>query len=61
MRTMVVVVVPPLLDDGFRFLQGVKHLCVQEFIAELAVEALVVAVLPGTTRLDISSPDTQVF
>ena len=58
---MVVVVVAPLLDDGFCFLQGVKHFGIQEFITELSIEALVVAVLPGTARLDIGSPDTQVF
>jgi hypothetical protein len=47
-----VVVLPPTLDEHLRLLQRVEDLAVQQFVPELAVEGLVVAVLPWTARLD---------
>ena len=49
----------PLLDEDDRLGQCVEDLCVQELISELAVEALVVAVLPRTTRLDVERLDSE--
>ena len=43
---------PPLLDEYSGLGQCVEDLPVQELISQLAVEALVVAVLPRTARLD---------
>ncbi len=48
---MVVVPAPPLQHD-LGFAQRVEDLAVQQLVPQLAVEALVVAVLPGTARLD---------
>ena len=42
-----IVVAPPLLDQHFGLLQRVEDLAVEQLVPELAVEALVVAVLPG--------------
>ena len=53
MRSLVVVVVSPALDNGRSFSQVVEHLHVETLVAELAVEALPVRILPRTTRLDI--------
>ena len=54
-----IVMVSPLLNDGFGFPEGIKHLCVEKFIPQLAIEALVISVLPGATRLDVSGPHPQ--
>jgi hypothetical protein len=44
-------VAPPFFDDDLSFAQGVEDLPVQQFIAEPAIEALIVAVLPwGMSR-----------
>ena len=55
MRSDAVVVPPPLLDHDAGFLHGVEHLAVEEFVPQLRVEALAIAVLPGTARLDVGS------
>ena len=41
---------PPPLDQNLRLLQGAEDLSVQQLVAELAVEALHVAVLPRWYR-----------
>ena len=46
------VVAPPGLDQHPRLGEAVEDLAVQQFIAKRAVEALVVAVLPGRVRRD---------
>ena len=48
-----VAVPSPLLDEHLRLFERVEDLSVQELVPELAVEALVVAVLPRTARLDV--------
>ncbi len=48
-----VVTVPPSFDQNFSLLERIEDFRVQELVPELAVEALVVAVLPGTAGLDI--------
>ena len=47
-----IVLAPPLLDQHVRLRQRVEDLPVQQLVPELAVEALVVAVLPRAARLD---------
>ena len=47
MRPDGVVVPPPLLDDNSRLFEAVEDLPVEQLVTQLAVEALVVAVLPG--------------
>jgi hypothetical protein len=51
-RPDLVVVASPSLDQHFRLLQRVEGLGVEKLVPELAVEALVVAVLPGAAGLD---------
>ena len=52
MRPFGVVMHSPLLDDDFGLLEAVEDLPVKQFIPELSIETLVVAVLPWATRLD---------
>ncbi len=47
MRSLCIVMDAPLLDDDLGFPKAVEDLAVQEFVPELAVEGLAVAVLPG--------------
>jgi hypothetical protein len=47
-----VAVFPPTLDRRFGFPQRVEELPVEKFVAQLAVEALAVPVLPRAPRLD---------
>jgi hypothetical protein len=42
----------PLLDQHLGFLERVEHLAVQQLIAELAVEALDIAILPRAAGLN---------
>ena len=49
----------PLLDEDDSLGQCVEDLSVQELVSELAVEALVVAVLPRTARLYVERLDTD--
>jgi hypothetical protein len=48
-----VVVSPPAPDDHLGLLERVEDLPVQEFVAQLGVEALAVPVLPGAAWLDV--------
>ncbi len=52
MRSSGIVQPSPLLDEYDGLVQGVEDLTVQELVPQLAVEALVVAVLPWTARFD---------
>ena len=47
---------PPSLDQHLGFLERVEDLAVQQLVAQLAVEALVVAVLPRAAALDEQRP-----
>src|SRR5690554_5054465 len=55
-RSLVVVVLPPVRDQDFRFVQGREELQVQELVAQASVEALVETVLPRRARLDEQGP-----
>jgi len=52
MRSHRVVVLTPAFDNDLRLGQRVEDLPVQQLVAQLAVEALAIAVLPGTTGID---------
>lgn len=54
MGTDRVVVTPPSFDHDLRFLQRVEEIAVDQFVAQLAVETLAVAVFRGTSWLDVS-------
>lgn len=43
----------PLLDHDAGLLEGVEHLAVEEFIAQLRVEVLAVAILPWAPWFDV--------
>ncbi len=58
-RSDLVVVLPPGGDGGPGLLQRPEPLLVQALVAELAVEALDVAVLHGSPRLDQDMPDAM--
>ena len=49
----------PLLDEYRCLGQCVEDFAVQEVVSQLSVEALVVAVLPRTARLDVERLDTE--
>ena len=53
MGTDRIVVLSPSLDQHLRLLQSVEDFHVQKFVSEFAIEALVVAVLPGTAGFDV--------
>src|SRR6516225_7323116 len=53
MGSVVVVLVPPVVEEELGFEQGVERLQVEEFAAEVAVEGLDVGVLPGCAWLDV--------
>ena len=55
-RTDRVVVPSPCFDHDLCLLQRVEDLAIEQFVAELAVEALAVAVLPRAAGLDIGRP-----
>ena len=46
------VVAAPALDHHLGFVERREDLAVEQFVPELGVEALAVAILPGTARLD---------
>jgi len=49
----------PALDQDDRFLQRVEDLPVEQLVPQLAVEALIVAVLPWRARLDVEGLHTD--
>ena len=51
MRSLCIVMDAPLLDDDLGFPEAVEDLAVQQFVPELAVEGLAVAVLPVSSPL----------
>ena len=51
-RSLGIIVAPPFFDDDLGFAQRVEDLAVQQLVAEPAVEALTIAVLPGAARFD---------
>ena len=53
MRSDRVVVLAPLRDDDLCFLEAVEDFTVEQFVAQLAVEAFAVAVLPGASWRDV--------
>ena len=60
MRTNLVVVKTPGFDDGLGFGSGAEPLHAQALVAELAVEALADAILPGLAGVDQRGLDALV-
>ena len=58
-RAHPVVVLAPHLDDDLGFASGTEPLDAQTFIAELAVEGFVRAILPRLARIDDGGDDVQ--
>ena len=56
MRSHRIVVLPPSFDDGLGFLQRVEDLAIEQFVTKLRVEALAIAILPGTAGHDVGGP-----
>ena len=56
MGTLRVVVQTPALDDDPRLREAVEDLTVEQFVAELGIEALAVAILPRTAGLNKRGP-----
>ena len=52
MRPHRIVVPPPLFDEDLGFLERREDLAVQQLVSQLAVERLVVTILPRAARLD---------
>lgn len=50
----------PLLDDDPGFLQAVEDFAIQQFIAQLAVEAFTIAIFPRTSWFDVEGPGPNV-
>jgi hypothetical protein len=63
MRALDVVMAAPAFDDDLRLGKAVEDLPVEQFVAELGVEALTLAVLPGPSTLHeaASPPDVHTF
>jgi hypothetical protein len=59
-RALRVVVLAPCLDDDLGFASGTEPLDAQTFIAELAVEGLVGAILPRLAGIDDGGLDASV-
>src|SRR5664280_1871533 len=59
-RPQTVVEPPPAGDEDLRLLERVEEFAVQEFVTQLAVERLDVAVLPGGAGLDEQGGDAEV-
>ncbi len=53
MGSLLIVVLPPILNDDAGLLQRVKDLAVEKLVAQAGIEALDVAVLPRTARRDV--------
>jgi hypothetical protein len=52
-------VVSPSFHHDLCFLEGVEDFAVERFVAQLAIEAFAIAVLPGTARLDVERLGVQ--
>ncbi len=61
MRPLLVVFLSPTLDDEPRFPKRRKGPAVQTALLQDAVERFVVAVLPGTPRIDVLRVDPMPF
>src|SRR5438552_18735577 len=53
MRSLIVILIAPLLKDDLRFEQTAEEFAVKALVAQLVVEAFDVAVLPRASRFDV--------
>lgn len=56
MRPDCIIFPTPFFNQYFRLLEGVKDFAIEQLVPQLAVEALDVAIFPGTARLDVQGP-----
>jgi hypothetical protein len=54
-----IIVLSPSLDHHLGLSQGVEYLSIEQLISQFPIEALVVAVLPGASWLDIEGLHSQ--
>lgn len=59
MRPDVIVVLAPGFDEVARLGEGVEDFAIEEFVAQLADEALAVAILPGAAGSDEQGHDAE--
>jgi hypothetical protein len=60
-RSNRVVIDTPALDEHFRFQERVEDFSVEQFVSQLSVERLDIAVLPGAARFDEQRLDLNSF
>lgn len=53
MRTLLIIVSSPLLDDDLGFPERAEDLTVEQFIPQPGVEALDISILPGASWRDV--------
>ena len=51
-----IVLLPPLFDKHLRFFDGIKYLAVKHLIPQLAIETIIIPILPLTTWFNIQGP-----
>ncbi len=59
MRSLGVVVAPPCFDDDLCLGETIADLTVEQFVTQLRVEALAIAVLPRAAGFDDGSEDPR--
>ncbi len=59
MRSLGVVMAPPILDQYLGFFQRIEDLAIEQLIAQLAIKDLDVAVFPGAAFLNEQRSDIQ--
>jgi hypothetical protein len=60
MRSLGVVMAPPILDQYLGFFQRIEDLPIEQLITQLAIEALDIAILPGAALLDEQRTNVEV-
>lgn len=59
MRSNRVVVDAPLFDQDASFIEAIEQFAVQKLVAELAIEAFTVTILPRASRFDVGRLGTN--
>ena len=50
---------PPAFDHDLCLLQCVEDFAVEQFVAQLSVEAFAISILPRAARFDVSGPGSD--
>ncbi len=56
-----IVVPSPSLDKDLRLVDSIKDLTIEQFISQLPIEGLDIAVLPRTSRCDVQGLDADLL